>query len=201
MDWVALRPARIYQQKADFEGAKRVLRECLNHHPNSRPAHFELAMVYIHHGTDSEVALAKEHLRRSFVDGDQNFDAQFWYARALFLDHQYEPAGVLFAKLRHAEVPAELRNRIQRIVRNEDGSTKLFAGEVINPEDTFAFLKTPSFARDIFVHRSKADEDKWHQMQRGIQVILSVGFNMRGARAASVSAVGRTATDNIGRSS
>ena len=51
-----------------------VLEKCLQINPSSKLAHLELGRIFIGCG-ENEAAI--EHLKRSFTEGDNNFEAQF----------------------------------------------------------------------------------------------------------------------------
>jgi hypothetical protein len=87
-DWIAIRLARTVAGAGKYEDAKKVLIRCLDANPTSLRAHFELALLYMREPTQATKEFVFDHLRRSFVSGDQNYEAQFWYAREAFLRGQ-----------------------------------------------------------------------------------------------------------------
>jgi Flp pilus assembly protein TadD len=95
-DWLAVRLARKYQASGDWENSTRVLDACLRENPSSKLAHLEIGRVLLASG-DSGRAI--EHLRRGFTQGDNNYEAQFWFARELFLQGHFPEAEKLFSTL------------------------------------------------------------------------------------------------------
>jgi tetratricopeptide (TPR) repeat protein/cold shock CspA family protein len=186
LDWIAIRLARRLADRGAIEEAKRTLRKCLDENPGSKLAHVNLAMLFMGHGTDVERSLVLDHLRRSFTDGDSNYDAQFWFARELFLQGQYQEASRLFDRLRHAPVPVDHRNRIRGLVRLANGVVAKFKGVVVKREESYLFVRADSFRKDIFAHMSVVRPEDWEGIRTGGRVHAEVGFNMRGPVCASV---------------
>ncbi|MCH8238367.1 MAG: tetratricopeptide repeat protein, partial [Proteobacteria bacterium] len=94
--WLAVRLARNYQNAGDFPNSKRVLDACIQDNPSSKLAHLEMGRVFLASG-DSSAAI--EHLKRSFTEGDNHYEAQFWYARELFLQGHFVEAAKLFSAI------------------------------------------------------------------------------------------------------
>ena len=114
-DWVAVRLYRKLASK-DLPAARQILRECLDANPGSKWVHFELAKSYLYSTEATERSVRKEHFRRSFSEGDSNFDAQFWFARELFLAGEYSEAGKLFEHLRGASISPTTKRRIRGVL-------------------------------------------------------------------------------------
>lgn len=108
-DWIAIRLARTLDAGGKHEEAKQVLIRCLQDNPTSKKVHYELALLYVQESGGQRNDLIFDHLRRSFTAGDQNYDAQFWYAREAFLAGKTPEAMKSFQALRNANIPSELR--------------------------------------------------------------------------------------------
>jgi cold shock CspA family protein/Flp pilus assembly protein TadD len=185
-DWIAIRLARTLAGAGKHEDAKQVLVRCLDANPSSRRCHFELALLYMREASQSTKDFVFDHLRRSFVSGDQNYEAQFWYAREAFLRGEYSEAEEVFQTLRSAPMPSEIKNKIRATINDTSGRPRVYAGEVATVEYGYMFLKCPDLPDNIFVHRSRITEDPWERFRRGSRVVFTVGFSMRGPTAASV---------------
>jgi cytochrome c-type biogenesis protein CcmH/NrfG len=187
LDWVASRLARSYESHDRIADAGDVLRKLLQENPSSKRGHFELAMFYMEHGSEEERKLVIEHLRRAFTSGDTNYDAQFWYARELFLTQQYDEAERMFQRLRRiTSMSMQARREIRGIVSRSDGAPLAFEGTIERLEDAFLFVRSPDFPVSIFVHRSRAADEDWLAFRRGQKVRFTLGFNMGGPTAASI---------------
>jgi cold shock CspA family protein len=86
-------------------------------------------------------------------------------------------------------MPVQLRNQVRGIVADEAGHSRVYLGEVASIEDAYMFVKCPDFKENIFVHRTRVAEDDWNKFSRGGRVAFTLGFNMRGPTAASISSL------------
>jgi tetratricopeptide (TPR) repeat protein len=184
-DWIAVRLSRKYLARKDTPRALEILNECLNNNPGSKLAHLEMAKLRMASGDIKERSFVREHLRRSFTEGDSNFDAQFWYARELFLNHEHEAAQRLFSKLKESSLPPYVRRQLRGFVFDSDGHNMRFAATVIRKEATYCFLRCGKFQPAIFAHISNVESD-WGQVTVGCEVEFSLGFTMTGAQACDV---------------
>ncbi len=180
-DWLAVRLARIYQAAGDVTKSKGVLKACLEDNPSSKFAHLEMGLVLISSG-ESNAAI--EHLRRSFTKGDNHFEAQFWYARELFLRGQLDEAGKLFTAL-NEKAPGRFRTRAAAATER-DGAPIVYDCRVERKEEGYAFLKLPLFPEDVFASRADSDPAEWDKLYARAQTKCGIAFNRRGARAVSI---------------
>lgn len=185
-DWIAIRLAKTLDAGGKYEDAKQVLIRCLQENPTSKKVHFELALLYMRKRENQDNDLVLDHLRRSFAEGDQNYDAQFWYGREAFLTEKFEEATKVFRKLRSANIPSRLSNQVRGLIRDETGRSRVYVGEVVTVEDAYMFVRCPDFRENVFVHRSRTAEADWAAFKRGSKLAFTVGFNMRGPIAASI---------------
>lgn len=185
-DWIAIRLAKTLEHTGKREEARDVLIKCLQENPTSKKAHFELAMLYMEHGSSADRDLIFDHLRRSFTIGDHNYEAQFWYAREAFMMGDYAEAKTVFQSLRAAQMSPELKTRIRAVISEQTGGARVYVGEIIAIEDVYMFVKCLDFPDNIFVHRSRTADERWDQFRRGTKVTMTVGFTMRGVTGAAV---------------
>jgi tetratricopeptide (TPR) repeat protein len=99
LDWIAVRLAKRLIRSARVQEAKEIFLKCLSANPSSRLVHFEIGKIYTDSADFKEKNLALSHFERSFISGDGNYDAQFWYARELFISGQEERAKEIFFRL------------------------------------------------------------------------------------------------------
>jgi tetratricopeptide (TPR) repeat protein len=181
-DWLAVRLARKYQASGDWQNSKRVLDACLRDNPSSKLAHLEMGRVLIASG-DSTAAI--EHLRRGFTEGDNHYEAQFWYARELFLQGHFAEAEKLFSAL-NDRAPGRFRTRAAAPVER-DQTPIVYDCRVERKEEGYAFLKLPQFPKDVFASRAESDLAEWDKLYTGATAKCALAFSRRGARAISVS--------------
>ena len=180
-DWLAVRLARKYQNSGDFDKSKKVLEDCLRDNPSSKLAHLHLGRILIHLG-DSTGAI--EHLRRSFTQGDNNHEAQFWFARELFLQNKWKESEALF-KVINERAPGRFRTQSGSTVQR-NGRPILFDCRVERKEEGYAFLKLSQFSKDVFASRGDSDSGEWDRLYRSATGKCALAFNRRGPRAIKV---------------
>ena len=179
-DWLAVRLARKYQASGDVEKSKNALETCLQDNPSSKLAHFEIGRVLIASG-DNDAAI--EHLRRSFTEGDNHYEAQFWCARELFLQGYFDEADRLFTALNDI-APGRFRTQAAATVKR-DANLVVYDCRVERKEDGYAFLKVSQFPKDVFASRSENDSE-WDKLYTGASAKCALAFSRRGPRAVSV---------------
>lgn len=91
-EWIGLRLASRYIDVGEISSAIAVLRKVITEVPAAKRAHYSLARILSEFGDEKDRNFVLQHLRSSFSDGDTNYDAQFWYARELYIVGQYEAA-------------------------------------------------------------------------------------------------------------
>ena len=185
-DWLAVRLARMYRSLGDMTNCKRVLNTCIQNNPSSKYAHLEMGRVLIS-TNDSNTAL--DHLQRSFSIGDNHYEAQFLYARELFLHGRIEEANRLFTAL-NENAPGKFRTLSTAVVELE-GTQILYESLVKRKEEGYAFLKLHLFPIDIFASRADSNLAEWDKLNAGAQTKCNLAFNRRGARATSIIMIAR----------
>src|SRR5690606_22401644 len=93
---IALRLARQLVANGELEEATTVLRRAVALVPASKALNFELASALIFSAEQDHLSEISGLLRRSFSDGDANFEAQFWFARHQFLYGEKQKARRIY---------------------------------------------------------------------------------------------------------
>ena len=193
-EWLAIRISKRFSDGSMHDEAKKVLLRCAQENPGSRAVQFALAQHYIFHGTSDESADVLQLLRRSFVDDDIHFDAQYWYARELVITGQVDKANRLFAKFRHAPLSPHIRNRVRGLIRGKSGGNRRFAATVRKKEESYIFARPNGFPVDVYCHRSQASDELWNHLSVGSAVEMAIGFSMRGPAGMDLSSSSGNAT-------
>lgn len=180
-DWLAVRLARKYQASGDLPNSKRVLDTCLRDNPSSKIARLEMGRVLIASG-ESNAAI--EHLRRSFTEGDNHYEAQFWYARELFLQGHFVDADQFFSAI-NDRAPGRFRTGAAAAVER-DGTPIVYDCRVERKEEGYAFLSLPQFPNNVFASRADSNSAEWDKLYAGTKAKCDLAFSRRGVRAISV---------------
>jgi hypothetical protein len=164
------------------------LRTALEHNPSVRELHFDIALALTDVSPDADQAGAEEiiyHLRRAFVPGDKNYQAQFLYARELCIVNKYEDARPIFATLAEARVPFQQKTEVGNYVMNSDGSRRRMHGSVTVLKPSYGFLQCNSPALSAYFD-PEASEVTLAEIQVGVPVSFELGFNLRGPVATNI---------------
>ena len=188
-DWLAVRLARRYVGMGDTENGKRVLESCLRDNPGSKMVHLEMGRLLVLAG-DPGGALehftggALEHFRRSFTEGDNYFEGQFWCARELFLQGQFDESKRLFSAI-NTRAPGRYRTQGGSPVERE-GTMVLYDGLVQRKEEGYSFIQLVRFAQDVFASRAESEAIEWDALHSVARVKCGLAFGRRGGRSISV---------------
>ena len=175
-DWLAIRLAKRYAQAGDEQRAVEVLRRCLKDNPNSKPAHFEIAQFL--KATGGSRDLIVDHLRKSFSQGDNNFEAQFWYARELFSSNRAREAETVFADLAE-RAPGKFRTEASAPVLRGDGRLRSFDGVIVRKEEGYAFATVFDFGVEIFASRADSIRSDWDRIRTNSAISCGLAFSRR----------------------
>ena len=182
-DWLAVRLARRFQESGDLPAAGRILEQCLQQNPSSKIARLAMGRVLMSLGDQTQ---GMEHLKRSFTEGDNHYEAQFWYAREMFLSGHFEEARKLFGSI-NERAPGRFRPRSAAIVE-ADGVPVAFEGSMKRKEEGYGFVKVAQFPDNIFAARVESQQSTWEGLRNGQDIECHIGFTRRGPRAVEVRA-------------
>jgi tetratricopeptide (TPR) repeat protein len=185
--YIASRLARAYEAKDRLEEASTVVDTALKHRRSDRHLNYRKGMLLRKQGeTDAE--LLNYYFRRSFTPGDDNYEAQFWYARYCYeqggRDLRREAKGI-FRRLRSAAIPFEARTHI-RDVSTRGGKITEFGGRVVRMESSHGFVEVDGDEDWLFIHKKDVDESVWEKLRAGSRVTFCRGFTMNGPVAHEV---------------
>jgi len=187
--YLAARLAKLYLNSKEDSKAIQVLKECLDVNPNEKFIHYRLAMVLMK--TESEsLSVIKYHLNKSFMKGDKNYSAQFWYARCLYLDGNYDQAYDYFNYLRRVTIDIRILKEPRGKIK-ENGDSKNFGGSISKVETSYAFIFIDGHQYNIFTHQSYSQTEDWKDLKTGRRVTFHLAFNYFGPVAINVQLEGK----------
>jgi tetratricopeptide (TPR) repeat protein len=178
-DWLAIRLAKRYAQGGEVERAIEVMRRCLRENPDSKPAHFQIAQLL--KSSNGSHDLIVDHLRKSYSQGDNNFESQFWYARELFLAGRPKDAAVVFSDLAE-RAPGRFRTEASNHVLQEDGRSRSFDAVVVRKEEGYAFANVFEFGVQVFASRGDSARIDWDRIRTNSSISCFLAFSRRGPR-------------------
>ena len=182
--FIAVRLARILTENSRIEDAETVYRTALNAGGFDKKLHFNFAKLMIDH-TSGSGADIEYHLRRSFTDGDANTEAQFWYARQLYVDGQIPASQARFQQLKKIVATATTKHSLRGTVCT-NGEVDTFSGTVEDLQFSFGFVIRDGVGDKIFLHARNIDSSVWDRLSRNARILFSIAFNFLGATATDV---------------
>jgi tetratricopeptide (TPR) repeat protein len=189
--YVTTRLARVLEDGGKYEEARDTLHAALDSNRGDKQLNFRYAMVLRKLGQGDHATLI-HHLRRAFTQGDQNFEAQFWFARYAFEARDTkdrEESRKLFRRLRDIPMAHEDRHRIRDQIIVNDRPT-YFQGSVAKIEAVHGFIERDGIGDWLFFHRNNMDEEFWDTLRPRMRVAFNIGFSYAGVRALNVEATG-----------
>ncbi len=184
----ANRLSRIKRSKGQYADARYVLQRCLEHNPGAQDLHYQLAMVIRESQPDAdqiESEIVAHHLRRSFTEGDGNWQAQFWYARQLSVSGKYETARPLFRALAEAPIPYREKKEERGTVRTGNGSPQVFLGRVTRLRGG-TFLRCDALNLSAYFSPVDLDPEVAELLVVGDTVRFELAFNLLGPVAKEI---------------
>jgi tetratricopeptide (TPR) repeat protein/cold shock CspA family protein len=182
--YIARRLALIYKKRGQMDLARQCIETALASNRGDKLLNFALGEL-IWTSEPRDVPAAIYHFRRAFIEGDTNYEAQFWYARCAFDSSdpaERELARSIFRRLRNAPVKHDDRTQLIDIVQ-EGGVPKSFAGKIIRLENRHGMIERDGDRDWIFFHSSKQDPATWAGLQVGERVRFNVGYTLTGPQA------------------
>ena len=184
LDWLAIRLARRYSRSGEDAKAIGVLEKCLQAGAEGKDVHFTLANILRKmHGEQGKII---ENLRKGFVPGDTNFEAQFLYGRELFLAKSTNDAKEVFARL-NERAPGRFRAAASEIATLQNGRFEDFNGSVSRKEEGYGFVRLIDFGIDVFASRADTARSNWELLRTGSPITCHIAFNRKGPRAINLS--------------
>lgn len=184
--YIALRLASFYEREDNISEATRVVKEALQATQGDRDLNFRYGML-LQKSNDSNLSDVIYYLRRSFTEGDSRYLAQFWYARALYLNKEFPEAKKYFNILSTANIAPDIKKQPSGILKN--GNKHLyFEGAIKSTEISYGFIKRDGLSDEIFFYRfDDSNHDKiWDNLNRGKRVSFRIGFTYSGPIAVNI---------------
>lgn len=176
--FIASRLAKVYQSIGEEDKAVNTLSECLDANQNDKLINFQLA-TFLEKKADHNRSEIRHLLRRSFTDGDNNYIAQFWYARHIYIDGDIEESLRIFQRLGNLNVDSNIKH-LPRGVILENNIAKKFSGSVLNVETSYAYVIRDGLQDKIYAYAGQTEPSEWNLLRYHRRVNFNMGFNYYG---------------------
>jgi cold shock CspA family protein len=186
--YITMRLANFYKNRNELKLAKDCLGKALNSQTSSKELYYEYAQVL--RMTDSlNIDNIIYYFRKAFSKWDQNYYAQFWYARYLFESNDSEKLNeskIIFSRLRaKAPIKYESRVKVRDYIKDNRGN-KLFLGTISRLEAEHGFVIVDGRGDNIFFHRNNIDDTTWASLKTRSRISFNIGFTFSGPIAVEI---------------
>lgn len=183
--FLCLRLTNLYERMKKEDKARDIMQQTLQLIPNDKDVNFRFA-INLAKDKYPNLETIKHHLNRSFTKGDNRYQAQFWFARTLYLLGETDEANTIFDILKEVSLPPKIKSRPYGKVR-QNGNLVLFKGSIYKIESNFGFLSRDAIGDQLFFYRYEGTHDKiWDQLYIGTRVTFHLAFNYKGAIAVNI---------------
>jgi hypothetical protein len=182
--YIVSRLSHIYENDGFYTKSIDIIKECIDLNPNNKPLNFRLSQLLMKY-QESNKSEIKHALRKSFIEGDSNFMARFWYARLLYIEGETITACKHFDELRNTKIDNRTKNKPRGIIIN-DGISALYSGSVSQIENSYAFVQRDAVNDKIYSYYDNTDRAIWQSLRRGDRIVFNIGFNFKGPIALSI---------------
>jgi tetratricopeptide (TPR) repeat protein len=182
--FIALRLANFYERENDYLSASSVIRESLEQgNSGDRELNFKYGLL-LEKRDEPNFDNIIYHLRRSFTMGDSRYQAQFWYARALYIKNEFVESKKIFDTLSKVNVSPDIKKTPTGKLRRSN-QAMIFEGVIITVEVSYGFIRRDSFGDNLYFFRFEEDYN-WDNFKSNKRVSFKIGFNYRGAVALNI---------------
>lgn len=169
------------------EDAIKLLRPAIMATPSDKPLNLALAKALIQQDETKNGEAIIGHLRRSFSDGDSNYEARLLFARCNMLYGDLERGKAEFDSLRRLYI--DVKEKPRAPVLNSDGTMQRFLGTVVTKKSGYAFLASNEIRFGVFFGKIHKNSKMWESIAQGSVVSFALGFGFRGPVAVDVELV------------
>jgi len=178
---IGVRLAKQYLRDDKSDKAIVVLKECLENNPGSKRLHLLMSKAYMEIGEDANKETISHHLKRSFTEGDTNYESQILYARHEYLYGDRTKSKQIFRMLKKQKFPPDFRNKNWGIVKNQMGFLLKFEGYITHITDNYCFVTVSSLGESVFIHYSQFDQSVWDRVANNSRISFNLAFTVRGS--------------------
>ena len=182
--YTASKLAGLHEDRDDYESSRQCLEEALQTNQSDKQLNYRYAHVLSVLEPDN-VELLTYHFRRAFSKWDDNYEAQFWYARYSFESSEgsrRDESKEIFRRLRKVPMKHEDRVRIRSEIRR-GGQLEMFTGSIERLETRHGFIRLDGTGEFLFVHKNEVKTEIWERLHMGERVSFNIGFTYVGVQA------------------
>ncbi|RYZ87946.1 MAG: hypothetical protein EOP04_10465, partial [Proteobacteria bacterium] len=181
--YIAIQLHECYLEKGELERAASVLRECLNESRNDRTVNYAYGKLIM--DTSGSPKESMIYLKRSFVPGDANLDAQLRYGREAFRGGEYAECERHFGTVRATRFPPKLSSEAWYPIEQN------YEGDVVEIHSRYLLIRDATSGLKFRAYRETTNEDLFSRVTSGGRLRYTIAVNLHGLRGVDAILVGR----------
>ena len=174
----AIRLSECYARSDDLDKALTILKRALDARPGEPRLRFRYGRLLMDTQGDCDEILY--HLARGYTPGDENYEAQFWHARQLFVAGKLRESKALFRQLRRARVAPADRYRAR------DPLESVFSGRVDRIHTNHFLIARDGDAEWVMAAREEVSPELWDSLSINQRMRFRIAFCLGGTVAIDV---------------
>lgn len=184
--FIVLRYANFLEREKNVDDALESVKNSIQMNPHDRDLNFKFAeLLMLKPASTIEEVL--HYLRRSFTQGDTRYNAQFLYARGLFINGQQDEARNYFNKLSSVRISPHIKNTPRATIQ-ENGKDVEYYGEITSFYYSYGTITRDKFGDKIFFKTLENDESI-RGLKNRQRVKFNIAFNYKGAIAININKI------------
>lgn len=181
--FIAIRLANVYAASNDKTSAEQILRSAREERRSDHRLNLALGkLLSVKEKPDyGEVVY---YLQRSFSEHDQNFEAQFWFARFAIETNDealIKKGESIFHSLRKARVSHEARIMIRDQYVKNGGVVKV-RGKMFKRGASYGFFEVQEIPLPVMLHENDIGEENFALLEIGEEGEFAIGFTYSGPK-------------------
>lgn len=178
--------ANIYENNGDIPKAIRTVETTLNSNPGDKELNFKMGLLLIKQNETENLQNIIHYLKRSYTKNDNRYHAQFWYARALYLNNQIDDSTPIFKSLTFANVDPKIKSTTRGFIKKNDIEFEIYTGEIYSTFSNYGFIKRDQIGDTIYFTLNDNEHTSFEDINRDSRVSFNIGFNYKGPIAVNV---------------
>lgn len=177
--YLASRLSSMYENEGFLDKAIDVLKQTLGAQPADKDLNYKMG-VLLSKEENENLDDVLFYLRRSFTKGDNRYHAQFWYARALYLNNQIPEALSLFSELKNINIDPKIKYHPRGVIEKE------CTGTIYRLSLNSGIIRRDIYGDDIFFFKRNEKGEPLGELKRNDMISYNLAFNYCGPIAVNI---------------
>lgn len=172
--YLATRLSNYYLNNERLDDAIKVIEDALQFNINDKELNYKFSVLLALRAPESYTDL-RHYLRKSFTKNDKRYEAQFWYARILYLLNDDENKEY-FEYLKNVPLDVRVKKHTKGFV-TEKGDKIIYEGRIIKLEASYGFIKQDLSGETIYFYRDSKSDYKDLRINESVKFHKAFNYN------------------------